>query len=84
MESTFEISTLKELIRDTMREVLQEERILLFKMLMPIVSDEEQVAIENQFGLPDDNDDEWTDMTEWMKNGGSIPKTSAQVPSKIK
>ena len=84
MESTFEISTLKELIRDTMREVLQEERILLFKMLMPIVSDEEQAAIENQFGLPDDNDDEWTDMTEWIKNSGSIPKISAEVPSKIK
>ena len=77
MESTFEISTLKELIRDTMREVLQEERILLFKMLIPIVSDEEQAAIETQFGLPDDNDNEWTDMTEWMKNGSSIPKTSA-------
>jgi len=76
MEATFEIATLKELIRETMREVLQEERILLFKMLMPIISDEEQTSIENQFGLPDENDDEWIDMTEWMKNGGSIPQTS--------
>jgi len=77
MDATFEIATLKELIRETMREVLQEERILLFKMLMPIISDEEQTSIENQFGLPDENDDEWIDMTEWMKNGGSIPQTSA-------
>jgi len=76
MDATFEIATLKELIRETMREVLQEERILLFKMLMPIISDEEQTSIENQFGLPDENDDEWIDMTEWMKNGGSIPQTS--------
>ena len=51
MDTTFEIATLKELIRETMREVLQEERILLFKMLMPIISDEEQTSIENQFGL---------------------------------
>jgi hypothetical protein len=77
MDATFEIATLKELIRETMREVLQEERILLFKMLMPIISDEEQTSIENQFGLPDENDDEWIDMTEWTKNGGSIPQTSA-------
>lgn len=76
MDAIFEIATLKELIRETMREVLQEERILLFKMLMPIISDEEQTSIENQFGLPDENDDEWIDMTEWMKNGGSIPQTS--------
>ncbi len=77
MDTTFEIATLKELIRETMREVLQEERILLFKMLMPIISDEEQTSIENQFGLPDENDDEWIDMTEWVKNGGSIPQTGA-------
>lgn len=76
METTFEIATLKELIRETMREVLQEERILLFKMLMPIVSDEEQAAIENQFGQPDENDDEWIDMTEWLKHGGPISQTS--------
>ncbi len=77
MDTTFEIATLKELIRETMREVLQEERILLFKMLMPIISDDEQAAIENQFGLPDKNDDEWIDMTEWVKNGGSVPQTGA-------
>lgn len=77
MDATFEIATLKELIRETVREVLLEERVLLFKMLMPIVSDEEQAAIENQFGLPDENDDEWIDMTEWLKHGGSIPETSA-------
>ena len=42
MESTIDIAGLKGLIRETMREVLQEERALLFKMLMPYVSDEEQ------------------------------------------
>ena len=38
MESTLDIASLKDLIRETMREVLNEERILLFKMLMPYVS----------------------------------------------
>lgn len=72
MDKIIEISTLKELIRETMREVLQEERILLFKMLVPTISDKEQDSIENQFGLPDEADNEWIDMTEWMKHGGPI------------
>jgi hypothetical protein len=58
VESTVEIAELKALIRETMKEVLKEERILLCKMLMPYVSHEEQTEIEAQFGLPNDEDEE--------------------------
>jgi hypothetical protein len=76
VESTIEIAGLKALIKKTMREVLQEERLLLCKILMPYVSDAEQVEIEAQFGAPDDTDEEWVDMTEWVKHGGTLPQTS--------
>jgi hypothetical protein len=76
VESTIEIAGLKALIKETMREVLQEERLLLCKVLMPYVSDAEQVEIETQFGTPDDEDEEWIDMTEWVKHGGTLPQTS--------
>lgn len=85
MESTLDIASLKDLIRETIREVLQEERILLFKMLMPYVSDEEQSEIDAQFGSPLDegDDEEWIDMTEWVKYGGQIPETGTKVSAKI-
>jgi hypothetical protein len=73
MESTIETAGLKALIKETMREVLQEERIALCKLLMPYVSNEEQAEIEAQFELPED-DEEWIDMTEWVKNGSQIPQ----------
>jgi hypothetical protein len=76
VESTIEIAGLKALIKETMREVLQEERILLCKMLMPYVSNEEQAEINAQFGAPDDQDEESIDMTEWVKNGGQLPQAS--------
>jgi hypothetical protein len=76
VESTIEIAGLKALIKETMREVLQEERILLCKMLMPYVSDEEQSEINAQFGAPDDQDGESIDMTKWIKNGGQLPQIS--------
>ena len=76
MESTIEIAGLKALIRETMREVLQEERLLLCKTLMPYVSDAEQAEINAQFGAPNDEDEEWIDMTEWIKHGGTLPQAS--------
>jgi hypothetical protein len=85
MESTLDILGLKDLIRETMREVLKEERILLFKMLMPYVSDEEQAEIDAQFGSPldEDEDEPWIDMTEWVKYGSQIPETSIEISTKI-
>ena len=76
MGSTIEVAGLKALIKETMREMLQEERLLLCKMLIPFVSDAEQAEINAQFGAPDDEDEEWIDMTEWVKHGGTVPQTS--------
>ena len=72
-----EILQLKSLIKESVREVLQEQRLLLCQVLMPYVSDEEQTEIETEFGSPSDyNDDELIDMTHWVKHGGQIPQTS--------
>jgi hypothetical protein len=68
-----EILELKALIKESVREVLREERLLLCQVLMPYVSDEEQAEIEAEFGSPSDyNDDELIDMTHWVKHGGQI------------
>lgn len=70
-----EILELKSLIKESVREVLREERLLLCRVLMPYVSDEEQAEIEAEFGSPSDhNDDELIDMTHWVKHGGQIPQ----------
>lgn len=68
-----EIQELKALIKESVREVLREERLLLCQILMPYVSDEEQAEIEAEFGSPSDyDDDELIDMTNWVKHGGQI------------
>lgn len=68
-----EILELKALIKESVREVLREERLLLCQILIPYVSDEEQGEIEAEFGFPSDyNDDELIDMTNWVKHGGQI------------
>jgi hypothetical protein len=68
-----EIQELKALIKESVREVLREERLLLCHVLMPYVSDEEQAEIEAEFGSPlEDGDDELIDMTQWVKHGGQI------------
>ncbi|MBE9011529.1 hypothetical protein IQ250_15070 [Pseudanabaenaceae cyanobacterium LEGE 13415] len=68
-----EIQELKALIKESVREVIREERLNLCQALIPYVSDEEQQEIEAEFGSPDDDeDDEWIDMTEWVKNGNPI------------
>jgi hypothetical protein len=67
------IQELKALIKESVREVLREERLLLCQSLMPYVSEEEQVEIEAEFGSPSDyEDDEWIDMTHWVKYGSQI------------
>jgi hypothetical protein len=59
-----EIQELRMLIKEMMREVLREERLLLCKLLIPCVTDEEQAEIEAEFGSPQDyNDDRVIDLT---------------------
>lgn len=68
-----EIQELKALIKESMREVLREERLLLCKILMPYVDDAEQTELDTEFGSPADyQDDEAIDMTAWVKHGDQI------------
>lgn len=58
-------------IKESVREVLREERLLLCQVLIPYVRDEEQLDIEAEFKAPSDyDDDEVVDMTHWVKHGG--------------
>lgn len=68
-----EIQELKALIKESMREVLQEERLRLCQILIPYVSDDEQHELEAEFGhISEDSDDELVDMTDWVKYGNQI------------
>ena len=68
-----EIQELKALIKETMREVLKEERFHLCQILTPYVSDEEQSELEAEFSLPSlYTNDEVINMTDWLKNGNKI------------
>ncbi|MBP5975425.1 hypothetical protein HW132_22500 [Brasilonema sp. CT11] len=72
-----EIKELKALIKETMREVLQEERLRLCQILIPYVTDDEQRELETEFGVPsEDTDEELVDMTDWVKNGNQISQKS--------
>ncbi len=64
---------LKLLIKESLREVLREEKLLLCNNLIPHVSQEEQNEIEAEFGNPIDYEqDELIDMTDRVKNGGKV------------
>ena len=73
-----ETKELKALIKESVREVLREERLMLCGSLIPYITDEEQAEIEEEFGSPSDyENDEMIDMTDWVKNGGQISETSS-------
>lgn len=60
---------LKTLIKESIREVLREERLLLCNVLMPYISDEEQQELDAELGKPKDyENEELTDMTDWLTN----------------
>ncbi|MGL5792876.1 MAG: hypothetical protein ACRC06_00440, partial [Waterburya sp.] len=68
---------LKALIKETMKEVIQEERHNLYQILIPYVSEEEQQELEAEIGIPSaENEEELVDLTDWVKNGGKISQTS--------
>jgi hypothetical protein len=72
-----EIQELKALIKETMREVLQEERLRLCQILVPYISDHEQREMEAEFGVPSEYaDDELIDLTDWVKYGSKISQKS--------
>ncbi|MEH2240718.1 hypothetical protein [Nostoc sp.] len=69
-----EIHELKALIKESIREVLREERMLLCQVLIPYVSDEEQAELNEIFGSPSDyGEEESVDLTEWVRYGNQIP-----------
>jgi hypothetical protein len=53
-----EIQELKAIIKESIREVLREERMLLCQVLIPYVSDEEQEELDEMLGSPSDYEDE--------------------------
>ncbi len=68
---------LKALIKETMKEVIQEERHNLYQILIPYISEEEQQELEAEFGISSaENEEELVDLTDWVKNGGKISQTS--------
>ena len=63
-----ESQEIKIFIKEFVREVLREERLLLCNMLMPYVSDQEQKELDQELGKPQDyENEELIDMTDWVK-----------------
>jgi hypothetical protein len=75
---TSDIHALKTIIQDSIREVLpdvladilKEERLKLCKLLIPVVSDDEQANIDQELGTPDEFDEtEFVNLTDWTEHG---------------
>lgn len=65
-----EAEQLKQLVKDSLREVLREERLKLCQVLIPYVSDKEMQEIQAKLGSPADyKETEFVNMTDWVKNG---------------
>jgi len=68
MEETMAQDDLKKLIKESIREVLREERLGLCEILIPHVSKRELDEIRTRIGSPVDyRPDDFTDMTDWVK-----------------
>lgn len=64
-----ETQMLKDLIKESIREVLKEERLSLYLALIPVVSDKEAREIEAKFSSPSQyNPEEFIDMTNWINH----------------
>ena len=61
---------LKQLIKESVREVLREECLKLCRVLIPYVSDQEMQEIQAKLGSPADHDKtEFVNMTDWLNHG---------------
>jgi len=68
-DTTMEAQMLRDIIKQSVREVLREERLSLFLALIPLVSDKEIHEIEAKFPNPSQYaTEEFTDMTDWIKS----------------
>jgi hypothetical protein len=65
-----ETHELRQLVKESVREVLREERLRLCQILIPWVSDKEMQEIQAKLGnAPDDRQTEYINMTDWVKHG---------------
>jgi hypothetical protein len=64
--NTLDALMLKTIIKESVREVMREEWLKLFEMLIPYVDDIEQADIEANFNPVDYKDDGFVDITDWF------------------
>jgi hypothetical protein len=65
-----ETHELKQLVKESVREVIREERLRLCQILIPYVSDKEMQEIRAKLGnAPDESQTEYINMTDWVKHG---------------
>ena len=61
---------LKQLVKESIREVLREERLNLCQVLIPAVSDKEMQEIQEKLGVPTVHAEaEFVNLTDWVKHG---------------
>ncbi|MBW4515406.1 MAG: hypothetical protein KME11_09295 [Timaviella obliquedivisa GSE-PSE-MK23-08B] len=65
-----ETHELRQLVKESVREVLREERLRLCQILIPWVSDKEMQGIQAKLGdALNDSQTEYINMTNWVRNG---------------
>ncbi len=59
---------LKDIVKESVREVIKEERLSLYEILLPSVSKKELNEIIKSYGSPDKyHKEDFVDMTDWIK-----------------
>ena len=62
-----EEKALKDIIKQSIKEVLREERLNLYLSILPRVSNKEMKEIERLYGSPEDyNKADFIDKTDWL------------------
>jgi hypothetical protein len=65
-----EAHELRQLVKESVREVLREERLRLCQILIPFVSDKEMQEIQAKLGSPSGFErTEFINLTDWVRNG---------------
>ena len=60
---------LKNIIKESVREAIKEERLTLYEILIPSVSKKEMDDISKKYGSPDNYQyEDFVDKTDWIKN----------------
>ena len=79
METQALKALIQQSVRETVREVLREERLALCLALIPRVSKQEMQDIRCQFGSPSEYDkDEFVNRIDWVRNG-AVPMTEQGI-----